>query len=104
MHYLPNNIDAIFILFFTHPQDALKGEISNLEKDLSNAEKQLIDTRLSLTQQMKSLENEYKQKIENLKAQNEDNCRRLEQEKVLKHFYTCNENFSSRFVNVFLTV
>lgn len=70
--------------FFTHPQDALKGEISKLEKDLSNAEKQLIDTRLSLTQQMKSQENEFKQKIENLKTQNEENCRRLEQEKVLE--------------------
>jgi rootletin len=65
-------------------QEQLKAQIARLTKDLERSEKRCIEVKNSLTQQSGNKEMEFKQTIEKLKAQNEDNTKKLidEREKI----------------------
>lgn len=67
-------------------QESLKGQIVRLTKDLENSEKRAQDIKMNLTQQRGNQEAEFQQMIANLKKQNEDNTRKLVEEKVSNCF------------------
>lgn len=62
-------------------QESLKGQIARLTKDLDNSEKRAQDIKQNLTQQRGNQEAEFQEIIVNLKKQNEDNCKKLNEEK-----------------------
>ena len=63
-------------------QESLKGHIARLMRDLENSEKRSQEIKLNLTQQRGNQEAEFQQIIVNLKKQNEDNTRKLVEERV----------------------
>ncbi|CAD6231744.1 GSCOCG00001565001-RA-CDS [Cotesia congregata] len=62
-------------------QEALKGQIARLTKDLENSEKRAQDIKQNLTQQRGNQEAEFQQIIANMKKQNEDTSKKLNEEK-----------------------
>ncbi|KAK2575631.1 hypothetical protein KPH14_011894 [Odynerus spinipes] len=62
-------------------QESLKGHIARLSKDLENSQKQLQDVKQSLSQQCSDQEASFQQAIFNLKKQNEENIKKLNEEK-----------------------
>lgn len=61
--------------------EALKGQVTRLTKDLERSEKRCQDIKNSLTQQSGAQEAEYQQTINKLKQQNEENVKRLTEER-----------------------
>lgn len=64
-------------------QETLKGQVARLSKDLESCEKKAQDIKASLTQQSGSMEVEFQQTVANLKKHNEENSRKLTEEKEL---------------------
>lgn len=62
-------------------QESLKGQITRLTKDLERSEKRCIEIKNNLTQQAGNAEAEFQATINNLKKQNEDNVRKLTEER-----------------------
>ena len=62
-------------------QEQLKAQIARLTKDLERSEKRCIEVKNSLLQQSGNKEMEFKQTIEKLKSQNEDNIKKLTEER-----------------------
>nr|CAI5864101.1 unnamed protein product [Callosobruchus analis] len=62
-------------------QEQLKAQVTKLTKELERSEKKCIDTKNSLTQAAGNKEMEYKQIIDKLKQQNEDNIKKLTDER-----------------------
>lgn len=63
-------------------QESNKGEILRLKKELDNSERRCHDVKQSLTKQCGDQEAEYHQLLLNLKKQNEENMKKLIEEKV----------------------
>lgn len=63
-------------------QESLKGQVARLHSELENTQKNLRDTKTNLSQQMGSKDVEFKETITNLKKLNEDNVRKLTEERV----------------------
>lgn len=63
-------------------QESLKGHIGRLTKDLENSQKQSQDIKQALAQQCCDQEANFQQAIFNLKKQNEENVKKLNEEKV----------------------
>lgn len=63
-------------------QDSMKETIERLERELDDSEKRTVIVKADMSQQLSSLEIEYKQKLENLKMQHDEQLKRLELEKV----------------------
>lgn len=62
-------------------QESLKGQITRLAKDLERSEKRCVEIKNNLTQQAGNQEAEYQAQISNLKKLNEDNVRKLTEER-----------------------
>lgn len=62
-------------------QEALKGQINRLTKDLERSEKRCHDIKNSLTQQSGLQEVEFQETVKKLQLQNEDNIRKLTEER-----------------------
>ncbi|XP_012287068.1 rootletin isoform X2 [Orussus abietinus] len=62
-------------------QESLKGQVARLTKELENSEKRAHDIKQTLTQQCGNQEAEYQQIISNMKKQNEENVKKLSDEK-----------------------
>lgn len=65
-------------------QEQLKSQIARLTKDLERSEKKCVEMKNSFTQQSGNKEVEFKQTLEKLKQQNDDNVKKLtdEREKI----------------------
>lgn len=63
-------------------QEGLKGQIARLNKDLENSEKRSREMRASLLQAASNQEAEFQQQLASLKLNNEDNVRKLTDERV----------------------
>lgn len=64
-------------------QEQLKSQILRLSKDLERSEKKCLDTKNSMTHAAGNKEIEFKQTLDKLKQQNEENNRKLNQEKEM---------------------
>lgn len=62
-------------------QEGLKGQITRLTKDLERSEKRCLEIKSSLTNQAGNQEAEFQQAVGNLKRQNEENVRKLTEER-----------------------
>ncbi|XP_024946085.1 rootletin isoform X3 [Cephus cinctus] len=62
-------------------QESLKGQIARLTKDLDNSEKRAQDIKQTLSQQIGNQEAEFQQIIANMKKQNDDSIKKLNEEK-----------------------
>jgi rootletin len=68
-------------------QESLKGQVARLQSELENTQKNLRDTKTNMSQQMGGKDVEFKETITNLKKQNEDNVRKLTEERVRRDFF-----------------
>lgn len=62
-------------------QEQLKSQINRLAKELERSEKKSIEMKNNLTQQAGSKEAEFRQNMESLKVQNEENVKKLTEER-----------------------
>lgn len=62
-------------------QEQLKSQIARLTKDLERSEKKCVEIKNSFTQQAGNKDVEYKQTVDKLKQQNEENCKKLTEER-----------------------
>lgn len=63
-------------------QEALRGQLTRVTKDIEMLEKRCHETKAALVQQMTVQETDYQQIIGNLKKCNDDNIKKLSEEKV----------------------
>jgi len=63
-------------------QEALRGQVTRLTKDLDAVEKRSRDSNSALLQRMEVQDAEYKQIVANLKKLNDENTRKLNEERV----------------------
>lgn len=63
-------------------QESLKQQVSSLTKELEISEKRAQDMKHNMIQQSEQRETEYEQVIFNIKKQNEDAIKKLNEEKV----------------------
>lgn len=65
-------------------QEALRGQVSRLSKDLEAVEKRARDANAAMMQRLQAQEAEYQQIVSNLKKLNDENTRKLTEERVKK--------------------
>lgn len=75
-------------------QESLRGQVARLTKDMESLEKRARETKDTLVRQMTSQESEYQQIISNLKKFNDENMRKLTDERV-SHLVFCTRVQSS---------
>lgn len=63
-------------------QEILRGQLARVSKDVEALEKRARETKTSLMQQMSIQETDYQQIISNLKKCNDDNIKKMSEEKV----------------------
>lgn len=62
-------------------QEKLKAQVAKLTKDLERSEKKFIEVKTSMTHSAGNKEVEFKQTLDKLKQQNEDNVKKLTEER-----------------------